>query len=353
VVEKDLQKALHYFTLASESGDFDAALLLGLNYRDGGELVDVDASVSEKYLLNAVKNATDDEEKGNAYNELSILYLGCLGEKPSSREFLNHCVWFMNAAVKLGDVNAIANSKKADGIIRIDARAKGEVARMSEPTTPILPPDFYKESGKNVLRPSMNAENNSVAIVAPISDHSKTKLEEESDGNNNKKKPVNAHKNRKSGLRQGISDGEVAKLNGIVNGFLLSLIIKIILFGIGLGIILYFRANIETYGILTTLFFIIGVIIAGLPGLFKSYSNSINISKKVDRFFGAPEYRGTIDSDGNVRIKENTDWMFVILNTLLNLVYYAALAPLEFLLGIIKVIIYKRRIKIYWENKGQ
>lgn len=350
VVKKDLIKALHYYSLASENGDFDAALFLGMSYIQGGELVNIDASMAEKHLLNAVKNATNDEEKGDAYNELSIVYLGCLGEVPTSREYLNRTIWFMYAATKLGNTNAIENSKKANSVIIIDERAKSEVANMSEPRNAILPPDFYRETGKKVLRASAQTTSVTTSIVSDTTANNADKQNDSIVRSNN---PKNAHEYRNSGFRTGISDAEVIEFNGIVNGFLVSLFIKLILFGIGLGIILYFNANSEAYGAFTVLFYLLAIIIAGLPGLFKSYNNSINISKKVGRFFGEPQYKGTIDSHGNIRIKENSDWMFILFNTLLNLAYYAALAPLEFLVGIIKVIVYKHRIKTYWRNKGE
>lgn len=350
VVKKDLIKALHYYSLASENGDFDAALFLGMSYIQGGELVNIDASMAEKHLLNAVKNATNDEEKGDAYNELSIVYLGCLGEVPTSREYLNRTIWFMYAATKLGNTNAIENSKKANSVIIIDERAKSEVANMSEPRNAILPPDFYRETGKKVLRASAQTTSVTTSIVSDTTANNTDKQNDSIVKNVNSKK---VHENRNSGFRTGISDAEVIEFNGIVNGFLVSLFIKLILFGIGLGIILYFNANSEAYGAFTVLFYLLAIIIAGIPGLFKSYNNSINISKKVGRFFGEPQYKGTIDSHGNIRIKENSDWMFILFNTLLNLAYYAALAPLEFLVGIIKVIVYKHRIKTYWRNKGE
>ncbi|MFA6852099.1 MAG: DUF898 family protein [Bacilli bacterium] len=146
VVKKDLHKALHFYSLASESGDFDAAIFLGRCYLMGGELAKMDANMAEKHLFNAVKNALDDEQKGIAYNNLSILYLGCLGEDESSRLYLNRCLWFMNAAIKLGDKDAIENSKKVDSILIIDERAKKEVSSMKEPDSPILPADFYRDN---------------------------------------------------------------------------------------------------------------------------------------------------------------------------------------------------------------
>ncbi|MFA7032201.1 MAG: hypothetical protein WC201_01385 [Bacilli bacterium] len=347
IVEKNLQKALHYYTLASENGDFDAALFLGLAYKEGGELTNVDATKSEKHLFNAVKNATNDEEKGSAYNELSILYLGCLGENPSSREFLNRCLWFMNAAVKLGDKNAIENSKKSNSILIIDERAKNEVSKMIEPNSLILPKDFYNENFDKTSQTVIKNSDDSKGANSVVSDYGQDNQSKMSTSSESKTR----HEHRKTGLRENITDEEVIEFNGIVNRFLTSLIIKLVLFSIGLGIILYFYFNFETYGPLSILFYIIGVIIAGFPGLFKSLSSSINISKKVDRFFGTPQYKGTVDSEGNVRIKDNTDWIFILFRTFLNLIYYALFTPFEFLIGIIKVIIYKHRINIYWSNK--
>lgn len=146
-VEKDLNKALHYLTLSSENGDFDAALFLGVSYLHGEELVGIDLSMAEKHLFNAVNNATNDEEKGNAYNELSILYLGCLGVNPSRRDFLNRCVFFMNEAVKLNNKDAIANLKKSHEVIIIDERTKKEALAMDVPTTLIINQDFYRGEG--------------------------------------------------------------------------------------------------------------------------------------------------------------------------------------------------------------
>lgn len=343
-VPKDLKKALHYYSLGAEADDFAANHLLGACYLEGADLVDYTINVgkAEKYLITALANYEDEEDQEKIYDILCRLYFTCMGETDSI-EVLKRAVYFGAKAVILFNNEAAAHNleigRKQLGVTNAFIE---QVFQMEKPSEPILADDFYIEN----ITPEHHAETEPI-ITDDIPSSTPTQQQNNSGASSSKRTQ------RDSGFRQGITDAEVNDFAGKVNVYLIILFLKLICFAVGLIVVVWTYNNIQNLGILTPLFFLGGILVAGLPVLSKSYGKAVGVDKKWSRFFKEADYKATIYSDGNIRVRENRDWFFILFQTILNIVTYAIYFPFDFLIGIINVARYKRRIKIYWENKNQ
>lgn len=318
-VPKNEEVGMAYLEQSALQNEYDACFYLGIKHGSDLNKKYFDLKKAENYLIRAVKAAENDEEVGEALNELGRLWIGLWGET-YELEHYKMALQLFKKAKSYDNADAVDNYKSAL-----------ELRLPKYPSEAELVNDWLVYSYLNSVKFEVNEKVNDEEEKSEVET-----FEEE--------KSVNESINEE----RAVYNPEVEELKSLRSGLLISSIIKLIFFGAGLFIVLYGVNNSPNLAFLSPFVVIGGVVVGGLPGLPKAFNDSYNYNKKWDKFFGRADYKATIDLDKRtVKVRKNDDWMSIIFITLMNLLKTAMAAPFEALRDFWRVYKISGKIKEY------
>ena len=320
-ISKNETLGMSYLERSALQNEFDACFYLGIKHGSDMNEKYFDLKKAEEYLLRAIKGAENDEEVGQALNELGRIWIGLWGET-NELEHFKIALQLFKKAKSYDNEDAIDNYIKALSIMPKDYPQENELMR-----------DWVVDSYLN----SNTFEKGNVEEVDEERDELAENLDERTEEQVINNKTNNTEYNQ-----------EIEELKSLRTGLIISSIIKLVCFGVGLFLVLYGYNNGDNLFILTPIVIIGGVVVAGLPGLPKAFNDSYNYNKKWDKFFRTPEYKATINYDKRtVTVKKNDDWLSIIFITLMNLIKTAMAAPFEVIRDVWRIFTINGKIKEY------
>ena len=320
-IEKNETLGMSYLEKSAFQNEFDACLYLGIKHGSDLNKKYFDLKKAEEYLLRAIKGAENDEEVGEALNELGRIWIGLWGET-NELEHYKVALQLFKKAKSYDNEDATDNYIKALSIKPRDYPQEAEIMK-----------DWLVDSYLNSK--SFDQEN-----TEEIDEDSEELIEELVE----ETKEHETYNEAYSSMHK----EEIDELKNLRSGLIISSIFKLVCFGVGLFLVLYGYNNGENLFILTPIVIIGGVVIAGLPGLPKAFNDSYNYNKKWDKFFRKPEYKATINYDKRtVTVKKNDDWFSIIVVTLMNLLKAAMAAPFEVIRDVWRIFVINGKIKEY------
>lgn len=306
---------LSYLEKAANQEDYDALFYLGCKFYSLDNKDERNFLKAENYLIRAVKAANDDEELGNAYNQLGAIWSNLWLETEKMEDF-KMSVQLYNEAKRynynVGKENlAIAYSIKPNEYLSIEEM-------LSDSWIDEYINDYSKKEHKV-------SKDDTVQVSTVVNNHTITSnitTETKADAS------------------------EIYELKSLRTSLIVISVIKSICFVAGLLIVLYGYNNASELMFLSYFIVIGGVIIGGLPGLSKAFNDSYSYNQKWDRFFNTPKYKATVDLDRKtVKVRKNDDWITIIFVTLINLLKTACAAPFEVIRDLYRIIVINNELK--------
>ncbi|PKK94619.1 MAG: hypothetical protein CVV60_05515, partial [Tenericutes bacterium HGW-Tenericutes-5] len=295
-LSKNEELGMSYLEKSAKQNEFDACYYLGIKHGSDMNEKYFNLEKAEEYLFRAIKYGENDEEKGEAINELGRLWMGIYGESYDIEHYKMGLQLFKKAK-SYDNEDAITNYKAA-----VDLRLP------SYPTIEELLKDWVVDSYLNSK--SFEKTNEEEKDIIETEETIEEEIFEE--------------------VKETVYNPEVDELKSLRTGLIVSSVIKLLFFGAGLFIVLWGVNNAENLFVFSPFVVIGGVIVGGLPGLPKAFNDSYNYNKKWDKFFRRADYKATIDLDKRtVKVKKNDDWLSIIFVTILNLLKTACAAPFE------------------------
>jgi hypothetical protein len=313
-LSKNEELGMSYLEKSAKQNEFDACYYLGIKHGSDMNEKYFDLAKAEEYLFRAIKFGDNDEEKGEAINELGRLWMAIYGESYNVEHYKMGLQLFKKAK-SYDNEDAISNYKAA-----VDLRLP------SYPTIEELLKDWVVDSYLNSK--SFDKTNEEEKDIIETEERFEEEIVEE--------------------VKETTYNPEVDELKSLRTGLIVSSIIKLLFFGAGLFIVLWGVNNAENLFVFSPFVVIGGVIVGGLPGLPKAFNDSYNYNKKWDKFFRRADYKATIDLDKRtVKVRKNDDWLSIVFITILNLLKTACAAPFEALRDFYRAFVVTSKIKEY------
>lgn len=316
---QDVNKGLSFLEQSANQNEYDALFYLGVRHGAEAKHNVMNPRKAETYFARAIKAAKTEGEVAEAYNELGRLWIKSW-EKSGRQEHYRMALQLFDASSKLGSEDAKTNFHT------LVSMRDNEYQSIESLMSKDLVPAYINRVIENT--------SSSVTTTSPESYYPNPQAQ-------------SSFSTKELARANPVANQDIVlELRSLSKQLLISIIIKSICFGVGLGIIFWGRNQVEQLGVLLPLLYIGGIVVAGLPGLFRSFVGASQYTDKWNRFFGRAEYKAAYDSNSNtVKIRKNTDWASVIFITLMNVFYVALFTPFVIFKEIIQIIMVRIKIK--------